>query len=126
MGARYPLSLAASGGRGDRGERPRERGGSRLRVGIGHGVAALEENEGEMETDGSRARVRCWGRLGRLGRPGRPMPWWVLLLLGCSASFISFFLFLQTENKKENQRGIWEDLERCDKILKVLNLRSIQ
>ena len=52
-------------------------GGSRLRVGIGHGVAALEENEGEMETDGSRARVRCWGRLGRngwalaLGRRGR-------------------------------------------------------
>ena len=67
MGARYPLSLAASGGRGDRGERPRERGGSRLCVGIGHGVAALEENEGEMETDGSRARVRCWGRLGRMG-----------------------------------------------------------
>ena len=43
-------------------------------MGIGHGVAALEENEGEMETDGSRARVRCWGRLGRmgLGRLGRP------------------------------------------------------
>ena len=103
MGARYPLSLAASGGRGDRGERPRERGGSRLRVGIGHGVAALEENEGEMETDGSRARVRCWGRLGRMGRPRRPMPWWVLLLLGCSASFFFFFVFLQTENKRKTR-----------------------
>ena len=78
-------------------------GGSRLRVGIGHGVAALEENEGEMETDGSRARVRCWGRLGRMGRPGRPMPWWVLLLLGCSASFFPFFVFLQTENKRKTR-----------------------
>ena len=43
-------------------------------MGIGHGVAALEENEGEMETDGSRARVRGgrgWALgLGRLGRPG--------------------------------------------------------
>ena len=72
-------------------------------MGIGHGVAALEENEGEMETDGSRARVRCWGRLGRMGRPGRPMPWWVLLLLGCSASFFPFFVFLQTENKRKTR-----------------------
>ena len=67
-----------------------------------------------------------------LGPAGPDGPAWEAdALVGASAAgllcfFFSLFRFSSDKKQKENQRGIREDLERCDKILKVLNLRSIQ
>ena len=55
MGARYPLSLAASGGRGDRGEWPRERGGVEAARGDrarGSGVGGERGRDGDRWESG--------------------------------------------------------------------------
>ena len=111
---------------------------------IGNGVAALEENEGEMETDGSRARVRSvglglgtkWaGLVGGLGglRLERPVGSaqverkWPEAWLGLPLSSLSY-IFFNRKAKRERKRkgGLGKENAQGDNFLGLTKICSYQ
>ena len=107
---------------------------------VGRGVAG--EGSGGGGAKGGGAPGRGGRRGGEKARRGERAGWlarwacWRGVLAGpaweaeaqgccCSAAATILFPFSSDRKQKEKHRGIWKDFEKCDKIIKVLNLFSI-